>query len=66
MEQPVEIAGLRMTTLEASRNLAYPDYVKAILAKSDEEKARLRLENEHRIAARKLEQRRKLEVVNLR
>ena len=42
MNQPVEIAGLRMTTLEAQKRLSFPDYVKAILAKSDEEKARLR------------------------
>ena len=33
------------------------------MAKSDEEKARLRLENEHRNAAKKLEQQRKSELV---
>ena len=47
MNQPVEIAGLRMTTLEAQRRLSFPDYVKAILGKSDEEKARLSLERAH-------------------
>ena len=44
MERPVEIAGVRMTTLEAQRRLSFPDYVKAILGKTDEEKAGQRSE----------------------
>ena len=42
-QQPLEIAGLRMTTLEAQRSLAYPDYVKAVLGKTGLERARERL-----------------------
>ena len=54
MNQLVEFAGVRMTTLEAQNRLAFPDYVKVILGKSDEEKERLRSEREHIKEARKL------------
>ena len=55
MDQTVEVAGVRMTTLEAQRRLAYPDFVKAIVGKSEEEKARLRAEKDHQLAAKTLE-----------
>ena len=47
MNKPVEFARVKMTTLEAQRCLAHPDYVKFILQKTPEEKARLMKENEH-------------------
>ena len=55
MNQSVEVAKVRMTALEAQRRLAYPDFVRAILGKSEEEKARLRAEREHHQAAKGLE-----------
>ena len=58
MQKPVQVAGLRMTTLEAQRNLSFPDYVKSILGKSDEERERLTKEREHKNAASKLESQR--------
>ena len=54
MNKPVEFARVKMTMLEAQRRLANPDFVKAILQKSPEEKARLRQEREHKKAAKML------------
>ena len=65
MSQPIEVARVRMTTLEAQRRLSFPDYVKVILGKTDGEKARQRVEREHEMAAKRFENQRLSEQAQL-
>ena len=64
MKKPVEVARTRMTTLDAQRHLAFSDYVKLILGKTDEEKARFREELKHKNAAKALKNQRTFRQLN--
>ena len=50
-QQPRKTGGVRRATLETLKHLDYAKYVDAIIGKSDAEKARIREENKHKIAA---------------
>ena len=49
--QPRKKGEVRRATLETLKHLDYAKYVDAIIGKSDAEKARIREENKHKIAA---------------